>query len=238
MATRTLAAWGADVLRIDSPRLPEIPGQLVNTLPGKRSALADFAEPAGRARLEELLAQADVLVQGYRPGALARYGLAEDDLPRRHPQLSVVTLSAWGSAGPSAGRRGFDSLVQCPTGIAAIEGEDGRPGALPGQVLDHATGYLAAAAAALSLAGVVRGEGARSQRLSLARTARWLTDVPARERAPARPLEPGRYLATIAGPGHAVRVIRPPGRAGEREPRWDRTTGYGDDAAAFGGAAG
>lgn len=72
VATRTLAAWGSDVLRVDSPHLPEIPAQALDTLPGKRSAVLDFADPSGRQQLEELLSQADVLVQGYRPGALAR----------------------------------------------------------------------------------------------------------------------------------------------------------------------
>jgi len=55
VATRTLAAWGAAVLRLDSPRLPEIPARAVDTLPGKRSALLDFREPSGRAQLEELM---------------------------------------------------------------------------------------------------------------------------------------------------------------------------------------
>jgi hypothetical protein len=180
VATRTLAAWGADVLRIDSPRLPENAAQAIDTLPGKRSALVDFADPAGRARLEELLGSADVLVQGYRPGALSRFGLDEAELAGRHPHLSVVTLSAWGWRGPWAGRRGFDSLVQCPTGIAATEGSGGQPGVLPAQVLDHATGYLAAAAALLSLARVAGGEAPAHRRVSLARTAGgWPAGAPA-----------------------------------------------------------
>lgn len=69
----------------------------------------------------------------------------------------MVVLSAWGPAGPWATRRGFDSLVQCPTGIAALEGDGTTPRVLPAQVLDHASGYLAAAGALLSLAAVERG---------------------------------------------------------------------------------
>jgi crotonobetainyl-CoA:carnitine CoA-transferase CaiB-like acyl-CoA transferase len=72
VASRTLAEWGADVLRLDSPRLPEMPAQALDTLPGKRSALLDFSEPSAQARLEQLLCDADVLVQGHRPGALDR----------------------------------------------------------------------------------------------------------------------------------------------------------------------
>jgi crotonobetainyl-CoA:carnitine CoA-transferase CaiB-like acyl-CoA transferase len=237
VATRTLAAWGADVLRLDSPRLPEIPAQALDTLPGKRSALVDFAEPAGRARLEELLACADVAVQGYRPGALARFGLAAEALAERHPHLSVVTLSAWGPAGPWAGWRGFDSLVQCPTGIADAEGVDGAPGALPAQVLDHATGYLAAAGALLGLAAVERGEPPRSISLSLAQTADWLTSLgdttAAGGREPPRELRAERHLVTLAGAVRPVRVIRPPGRVGDLVPEWTSTTELGDDEAAF-----
>ena len=233
VATRTLAAWGADVLRIDSPGLPEIAAQAIDTLSGKCSALVDFADPAGRAQLEELLRSADVLVQGYRPGALDRFGLAEAELAERHPHLSVVTLSAWGWRGPWAGRRGFDSLVQCPTGIAAAEGSGGHPGVLPAQVLDHATGYLAAAAALLSLARVAGGEAARHRRVSLARTAGWLTGRGSRDRQPEREADPDPFLTTLPGPRHPVRVITPPGRTSDLSPGWAGTTDLGCDRAAF-----
>jgi crotonobetainyl-CoA:carnitine CoA-transferase CaiB-like acyl-CoA transferase len=72
------------VLRVDSPRLPEIPAQALDMLPGKRSALLDFAEPSDRAALERLLVEADVVVQGYRPGrspALASTTELGSDLP-------------------------------------------------------------------------------------------------------------------------------------------------------------
>ncbi len=75
-------------------------------------------------------------------------GLDTDALAERHPGLVVGSLSAWGSTGPWGGRRGFDSIVQAACGIAMLESPDGdRPGALPCQLLDHGTGYLAAAAA-------------------------------------------------------------------------------------------
>jgi CoA-transferase family III len=233
VATRTLAAWGAEVLRVDSPHLPEITAQALDTLPGKRSTLLDFAEPSARAALERLLAEADVVVQGYRPGALARFGLDADALAERHPHLSVVTLSAWGPAGPWAARRGFDSLVQCPTGIAVAEGSDREPGALPAQVLDHATGYLAAAAALLALADVELCKPPRAVRLSLAQTAHWLTSAGSREREPQRELQPERFLATLPGYARPVRVIAPPGRTGELLPGWASTTEFGTDPPSF-----
>jgi len=233
VATRTLAAWGADVLRLDSPDLPEIPAQAVDTLPGKRSADLDFRTAEGSARLQQLLAEADVLVQSYRPGALARFGLDPQALAAHHPHLTVVTLSAWGPVGPWATRRGFDSLVQCPTGIATIEGTPQVPGTLPAQVLDHATGYLAAAAALLSLAGIARGEPPQSVQLSLAQTAGWLLSTGTTIPEPARDLTPDRYQVCLAGAAQPVQVIAPPGRTAHLTPSWSRTTQLGADPATF-----
>lgn len=234
VATRTLAAWGADVLRLDSPHLPELPSQALDTLPGKRSATLDLAAPEGRARLEDLLAEADLVIQGYRPGALARFGLAADDLADRHPHLSVVTISAWGSRGPWAQRRGFDSLVQCATGIAAAEGTDGVPGALPAQVLDHATGHLAAAASLLALADVECGDPPRRVDLSLAQTARWLTSLGTSVPDEPRPLPtPDPYLTMLPGAPDPVQVVAPPGRTPDLVPYWSWTTTLGSDPPRF-----
>lgn len=233
VATRTLAGWGAQVLRIDSPDLPEIPSQAVDTLPGKRSAELNLRTLEGRTRMEELLAQADLLVQGYRPGALARFGLDSEELSQRHPHLSVVTLSAWGTAGPWAGRRGFDSLVQCPTGIAAAEGDSARPGALPAQVLDHATGYLAAAAGLLALAGVQLGHAPRRTHMSLAQTAYWLLSAGSTTRQAQREADPDAFLVTLPGATSTVQVVGPPGRAGDLSPHWTCTSDLGADPPAF-----
>ena len=233
VATRTLAAWGADVLRLDSPDLPEIPAQAIDTLPGKRSADLDFRTAEGSARLQRLLAEADVLVQNYRPGALSRFGLDPQTLAAHHPHLSVVTVSVWGPVGPWATRRGFDSLVQCPTGIADIEGTPEAPGALPAQVLDHATGYLAAAAALLSLAGTARGERPQSVQLSLAQTANWLLSTGTTTSEPARDLQADSYLVTLPGAAQPVQVIAPAGRTARLTPSWSRTTQLGDDPATF-----
>ncbi|MEV6327960.1 CoA transferase [Streptomyces sp. NPDC051909] len=115
VATRTLALLGADVLRIDPPGNPELPDQHADTNVGKRTAALDLDSPSDRRTFGELLDAADVLVTGYRPGALDRF-----DLDR--PGLVVARLSAWGDYGPWGDRRGFDSLVQVATGIAAVEG--------------------------------------------------------------------------------------------------------------------
>ena len=180
VCTRYLAALGASVLRIDPPQWPDLPPHLpADTLLGKRSATLDFETAPGRATLERLLDEADIVVLGYRPGSLDPFGLAPETLGQRFPGLVIVMLSAWSHHGPWSFRRGFDSVVQAATGIGWIEGgSTGQPGALPCQLLDHGTGYLAAAAA---LDGIIEQRtqgGTPVRRLSLARTAEWLMSLP------------------------------------------------------------
>ncbi|MFF5029297.1 CoA transferase [Streptomyces collinus] len=182
VATRTLALLGADVLRLDAPELPELPDQHADTGFGKRSATLDLG--ADRDTFEELLASADVVVTGYRPGALDRFGLSPRALAERRPGLVVAQVSAWGGYGPWGERRGFDSLVQVATGIAATEGTAGEPGALPAQALDHGTGYLLAGAVLRAVTEQSYDGHARGVRLALARTALWLTREVRPEPAP------------------------------------------------------
>jgi len=175
VATRTLALLGADVLRVDAPQLPEDPDAHADTGFGKRSTRLNLGMAADRRTFEELLARADVVVTGYRPGALDRFGLSPEVLADRRPGLVVAQLSAWGAYGPWGDRRGFDSLVQVATGIAATEGSPDRPGALPAQALDHGTGYLLAGAVLRALTDQSEQGGGIALRLALARTAAWLT---------------------------------------------------------------
>lgn len=166
VATRALALLGAEVLRVDPPRLPEISWQYTDTCQGKYSTLLDLRSAS--AAWEALLNSADVLVTGYRPGALERLGLTG------RPGLVHARVSAWGFTGPWASRRGFDSIVQAATGIAVIEGASAVPGALPAQALDHASGYLLAAGILDALAARTGDGRGRDVRVSLARTATWL----------------------------------------------------------------
>jgi hypothetical protein len=179
VATRLLAGWGGDVLRIDPPGWDE-PGVIPEVLLGKRTARLDLRSEAGREQFTRLLASADVLVHGYRADALERLGLGPDVRDAVRPGLIDVALNAYGWTGPWRARRGFDSLVQMSSGIAEAgmrhDGRD-RPTPLPVQALDHATGYLIAAAAIRGLAErEVSGRGSR-WRLSLARTAQLLVDA-------------------------------------------------------------
>ncbi|CAL9603774.1 CoA transferase [Streptomyces sp. Tu 3180] len=241
VATRTLALLGADVLRVDAPWLPELPDQHADTGFGKRSARLDLR--TGRDTLEELLAAADVVVTGYRPGALDRFGLTAEALAERRPGVVVARLSAWGADGPWGGRRGFDSLVQVATGIAAFEGSARRPGALPVQALDHGTGYLLAAGVLRALTEQMDEGGSRIVRVALARTAGWLLEgaVPASAGAdgvsggpvsevPAdawlaerdSPLGTLRYaLSPVSFAGGPDDWARPPGPWGADPARWE-----------------
>ncbi|MFF8649109.1 CoA transferase [Streptomyces griseoluteus] len=210
VATRTLALLGADVLRVDAPELPELPDQHADTGFGKRSATLDLT--AGAAALNDLLASADVVVTGYRPGALDRFGLSPEALAERYPGLVVAQISAWGAYGPWGERRGFDSLVQVATGIAATEGSTMEPGALPAQALDHGSGYLLAAGILRALVERSRDGRGRLVRLALARTAHWLTDEAGRDPRPGGPdyEGPDAWLAERDSPLGRLRYARPP----------------------------
>ena len=183
---RALAAYGADVLLVNSPHLPNIDA-IADTSRGKRSTHIDLRSAQGQLAMRQLIAQADIFVQGYRPGALEALGFGPQAVAALNPRIVYVSLSAYSDAGPWAQRRGFDSLVQTASGLNADEsfaaGLDlatSPPRTLPMQILDHATGYLMAFAALAALAQQ-HGQGAHASalhvRLSLARTALWLRSL-------------------------------------------------------------
>lgn len=173
VATRTLAAFGADVLRIDPPGWDE-----ANIVPditlGKRCSFLSLDQKNDRQVFEQLLSKADVLVHGYRPGALDGLGYGAQIRRSIAPSLIEVSLDAYGWSGPWAKRRGFDSLVQMSCGIAETGirwAKANKPTPLPVQALDHATGYLMAATAIQAINDAAGGNGIKNARLSLARTA-------------------------------------------------------------------
>jgi crotonobetainyl-CoA:carnitine CoA-transferase CaiB-like acyl-CoA transferase len=180
VAGRTLAAHGADVLLISGPDLPAIPWLTIDTGRGKLSAFAELKSEQGQRALRDLLAQADIFSQGYRPRALAALGFSPQDAARINPGIVYVSLSAYGHAGPWAERRGFDSLVQTSTGFNHAEGQAAGvegPKELPAQMLDHATGYLMAFGAMMAKARQAREGGSWHVRVSLAQTGRWLWNL-------------------------------------------------------------
>jgi crotonobetainyl-CoA:carnitine CoA-transferase CaiB-like acyl-CoA transferase len=222
VGTRMLGALGAEVLRVDNPHRPELPAQAIEGVIGKASTTVDGATEDGRRTLHRLLDDADILVTGYRPGALRRFGLDPDQIADAHPGTVVVTLSAWGTTGRWGARRGFDSLVQIATGIGwAASADNARPGALPCQLLDHATGYLAAAGALSALARRARTGVASHVSLSLTRTAQWLAGPGIAPRASHADedaeREADRYRTDL---GDGWSGITPPGRLDGRALRW------------------
>lgn len=212
VSTRLLAGLGAQVLRIDPPSWDE-PALAAELTLGKRTARLDARDPAGLAQLTRLLAEADVLVHGYRPGALERLGLGAEVRRATRPGLVDVSLDAYGFTGPWAGRRGFDSLVQMSAGIADAgmrAAASDRPVPLPVQALDQATGYLMAAAVLTGLRDRLAEGTGSTARLSLAATAALLESARGLPRAtPTAVAEPdeGELLQTEWGP---VRVLPPP----------------------------
>jgi CoA-transferase family III len=226
VATRFLAGYGADVLRIDPPDWDEPAIEPEVTL-GKRCARLDLRHPPDRARFERLIAEADLFIHGYRPGALGALGYGEDIRRALNPSLVDVRLDAYGWSGPWRNRRGFDSLVQMSTGIAAAgkawRGAD-KPVPLPAQALDHATGYLMAAAAVRGLALRLSGGQATSAGLSLARTAALLMGT-ARQGIEPKALSPADadYSAAVEATdwGSAHRAL-PPVRVAGAPMGWRR----------------
>jgi crotonobetainyl-CoA:carnitine CoA-transferase CaiB-like acyl-CoA transferase len=180
VAGRTLAAHGADVLLISGPDLPAIPWLTIDTGRGKLSGFAELKSEQGQSALRDLLAEADIFSQGYRPRALAALGFSPEHAAHINPGIVYVSLSAYGHAGPWAERRGFDSLVQTSTGFNHAEGQAAGvegPKELPAQMLDHATGYLMAYGAMMAKARQSREGGSWHVRVSLAQTGRWLWNL-------------------------------------------------------------
>lgn len=180
VATRFLAGLGAEVLRLDPPGWEE-PALEEEMTPGKRCARLDLKSNNGRALFEALLRDADVLVHGYRADALSALGYDQSRLQQLSPGLVDVSLNAYGWTGPWRCRRGFDSLVQMSCGITHAGSQwkkSDAPSPLPVQALDHATGYLMAAAVLEGLRQRRLHHTGFTARLSLARTACLLTDHP------------------------------------------------------------
>nr|WP_098497298.1 CoA transferase [Collimonas sp. PA-H2] len=228
VAGRTLAQHGAEVLAIGAAHLPNIPTLVIDNGRGKRAAQLDLRNEAGRQRLRELIRDADIFLHAYRPGALAAHGFSSEELQALRPGLIEIRLSAYGHAGPWAERRGFDSLVQSATGIAWEEGQaasSDKPGKLPCQALDHATGYLAAFCAITALQRrAIEGGGWRA-RVSLAQTGRWLQSMPrladGLQHADLSAAEVDQWRQTIPSSFGELSAIAPAEQMTETPPHFD-----------------
>lgn len=233
VATSFLGALGADVLRIDPPGFEEVPALLPLTTAGKRRAFLDLNHRPDRDVIATLIEEADVVVSGLRPDALGNIGLGVEELQVINPSIITARLDAYGWSGPWRLRRGFDSLVQMSCGIAdagMAAGSSGRPTPLPAQALDHATGFVLAAAVGHALTERSRDGVANDIRCSLIGTANLLQalEPAAHEPAPEWDETDTVEVSTHWGEAQVVplRILgneltaRHAGPLGQHEPRW------------------
>lgn len=228
VCTRTLAAYGADVIRIGSEHLPVIGPVLGDTNLGKRWTNLDLRTAAGSDGLRALVSDADVVVQGYRPGGLDDLGFSAEQLAELRPGIVVASQSAYSHVGPWAQKRGFDSLVQTATGIgaagAAAAGESfTKP--LPAQAHDHGVGWLLAAGVMEALRRRATVGGSWMVRTSLVQARTFLGNLGMVDDLGVP--DPGNDIAdlltTTAGPGGVVGHIALPGRIDGELTDWRRS---------------
>jgi crotonobetainyl-CoA:carnitine CoA-transferase CaiB-like acyl-CoA transferase len=177
---RTLTEHGAEVLQITSGHMAHAMSLIIDANRGNQTVYLDLRKQVQVDRLKALALEADIFVQGYRPGTLAARGLGPEQLAEARPGIVYVSLSAFGHAGPWSHRRGFDSIVQTCSGIGhaggVAVGADGMHH-LPCQALDHASGYLMALGGMMARLKQSQEGGSWLVRVSLARTGRWLQSL-------------------------------------------------------------
>ncbi|MEU0219891.1 CaiB/BaiF CoA-transferase family protein [Streptomyces sp. NPDC006265] len=144
-AAMLLADLGADVVRVDRPGGPGLaidPAYDV-TNRNKRSVVVDLKDPDGPDQVLDLVARADVLVEGYRPGVAERLGVGPGDCHARNPRLVYGRMTGWGQDGPLAQRAGHDIAYIALTGTLGLIGRPDEPPAVPANLLgDYAGGSL------------------------------------------------------------------------------------------------
>lgn len=223
--TRLLAAYGADVLRIDPLGFEEVPAVLPDTTIGKRRAFLDLKTPDGQSAFTRLVSEAHVLVVGLHAGSLARIGFSDERLRELNPGLIITELNAYGWSNEWRERRGFDSLVQMSSGIAAtgarVAGSE-KPTPLPCQALDHGAGYLLAAGVCRALTDFIKTNRAPRVRVSLIGMSNAL-----KERGPGDtqiPMPAPRtfspYLIETITDWGPIRRVRSPGQIAGLSPTW------------------
>ena len=187
--TQVLADLGATILKVERPNGGDVyrrqgpvfaNGESASFLTlnrGKRSIRLDLGVERDRARLHELVAEADVLVENMRPGALARHGLDYGSLAERHPRLVYCSISAYGQTGPLAAAGGYDVTIQALSGLMAMTGHPGQPPAkIPIAALDFGGALYAAVGILAALAQRERtGRGQWVQTSLLETALAWLS---------------------------------------------------------------
>jgi crotonobetainyl-CoA:carnitine CoA-transferase CaiB-like acyl-CoA transferase len=148
---RTLAEYGADVIKIDNPKRGATIARHNDINRGKRSILLDLKSEAGRTVFWRMLETADVVAQNYRAGALEKLGLGYEAVRQRKPDIIYASLNAYGHLGPWAGRPGHEGFAQATAGMTRRFGGAGKPASQPNPVNDYGTGFMGAYGVALAL---------------------------------------------------------------------------------------
>jgi crotonobetainyl-CoA:carnitine CoA-transferase CaiB-like acyl-CoA transferase len=176
--TRTLAEQGADVLRISSIMQPEAPHHIFETGIGKRNAFLELRQAEDVAKLRTLCEGADVFVDSWRPGSVARLGFSPQEVAKIRPGIIYVSVSAYGLTGPWALRGGFEQLGQSVSGIAHTEGRGGPPRLVPTRLLnDYITAYLGATGTVAALLRRAKEGGSYHVKVSLTGTSMWIQSL-------------------------------------------------------------
>ncbi len=237
---RTLAAYGADALRVGAPGLPHVPLFAVDTGFGKRACHLNLKRREHKAQLTRLLKQTDVFSQGYRSGALDRLGFGVADAVAARPGLVYVSINCYGHEGEWRPRPGWEQLAQTVTGMAVRQGRYQKresPTLLPAAVNDYTTGYLAALGALAALERRARTGGSYWVRVSLARTGMWVRSLGERDRFKARPPEEKEieaYSARMDSAWGPLSYLRPALEAEGLDIGWKRPPSpLGADKARF-----
>lgn len=148
---RTLAEFGANVIKIDNPNREGGIALHHDVNRGKESVFLDLKTEAGQEVFWRLAEDADVIVQNYRLGVVKRLGIDYESIRERRPDIVYATLNAYGEIGPWAERPGWEQLAQAATGMQARYGGDGPPVLQPFPVNDYGTGLMGAYAVGLAL---------------------------------------------------------------------------------------
>ncbi|MFK0295980.1 CaiB/BaiF CoA transferase family protein [Streptomyces sp. NPDC090442] len=165
-AAMLLADLGADVVRVDRPGGAGLGIDPASDLTNrnKRSVLVDLKQPAGVAKVLDLVERADVLIEGYRPGVAERLGVGPEPCLARNPRLVYGRMTGWGQQGPLAGTAGHDIGYIAITGALGMIGPPDGPPAIPANLLgDYAGGSLYLVIGVLAALQHARAEGGAGQ---------------------------------------------------------------------------
>ncbi len=224
-AARTLAENGADVLMVAAKHLPQVREHVMDMSHGKRSCYLDFNQAEDVATLKELVRDADVFSQGYRPGIMDKHGLGPEQLAALRPGIVYLSISCYGHGGPFSNRGGWEQISQSATGICLDNGDE-RPTLLPASACDYTTGYNGAYGVLLALARRAREGGSYHVRVSLCRSGMYIYEQ-GHVAYPQPDMGLGEaeleaIMTESKGGYGALRHLAPVLRMSETKPYWDK----------------